>query len=152
MPFPSAAVFGRGFQLLIGDGATPTEGFDLFAEVGDFNEFDTRTREFEDVTNQESPGGSDEVKPAILRGGEMTFACNFIPTHPTHDHTTGARADLVSGVLRNWRAVLPPGSGNIRADFAAYVQRFPFAIPVSGILKGSITLRLSGPITYQVVP
>ncbi|RIL07491.1 MAG: hypothetical protein DCC71_02940 [Proteobacteria bacterium] len=149
MPYPSAALMGRGFQLFMGDGGSP-EGFDLIAEVRDFTDLDPRTREFEDVTNQETPSGGDEVKPAILRGGESTFECNFLPTHATHDESTGLRADLVSGARRNFRAVIPGVPK--RFAFAAYVVRFPVAVPVNGVIRGSVTLRMDGAPSWEAHP
>lgn len=144
MPYPSAAAFGRGFILQAGDGGSPTEGFDPIAEVRDFDELWPQTRDFEPVTSQDTPGGVEEVKPAVLRTGEMTFEVNFLPTHPTHDPTTGLRADFLNGTRRNFRAIYPPPYNTRRVEFAAYVARYPVAIPVDGIMRGRVVLRLDG--------
>ena len=147
MPFPSASAFGRGFRLEIGRGDGPPETFDPFAEVRDFDELWPQTRNFENVTSQDTPGGTEAWKPAVLQTGEMTFECNFLPSHPTHDPASGARADLLNGTRRNFRAIYPPPYQDRRAEFSAYVARFPVAIPVDGVMRGRITLRLDGPMT-----
>lgn len=151
MPYPSAAAFGRGFILEAGDGGSP-EGFDQIAEVRDFDELWPQTREFEPVTSQDTPGGVEEVKPAVLRTGEMTFEVNFLPTHATHDPSTGLRADFLAGTRRNFRAIYPAPYASRRVEFAAYVARFPVAIPVDGVMRGRVTLRLDGVMTEVANP
>jgi len=150
MPYPSAAQTGRGAQLYAGDGATPTEGWDLTAEMLDISNADPRVREMIDCTSQETPDGSEEKRPGMLKNGDFVFDCNYIPTHATHDGTTGLRADMVSGVLRHFRYVFP--ARNKRLAFSAFVSSFAIKNPVTDLLRATVTLTITGVVTEEAHP
>lgn len=144
----TAAILGRGLVFRSGDGATPTEVFATIAEVRDVGNLYPQSLQFEDVTNQDSPAFADEVLPALVQSGETTLEVNYLPGNATQDHVAGVRKDFEDRTLRNYQVRLP-GSDALRLAFAAYVTQFPVAVPVQGVMRGNITLRVSGAIVTE---
>lgn len=148
MPFPSAAMTGRGVQLEIGLGTNvdpELDTYERFAELKAISTVYPETRQFDEVTNQDTPEGSQEFKPAINAVGQLQVTCNFLPTHPTHDHLTGARKDQKDGVLRNWRVRYGPPYMTDGVVFSAYVVSIPIDLPLDGPVESTMTLQQSGP-------
>jgi hypothetical protein len=143
----SQAQFGRGLEFKRGDGGAP-ETFVKIAEVRDVDNLYPEVREFEDVTNQDTAQGADEFMATLLRSGSIRFELNYIAQHATHSHIAGLRADHKSGVLRNFRVKFP-GPSNLRTAFSAFVAEVGVPVPVSGVMVGSVVLRVSGPITTE---
>lgn len=137
----TSAVSSFGTYLKIGNGGTP-ESFTTIAEVLDIEgpelELDT-----EEVTSHSSTGGWEEFVGTILRSGEVSFEVNYVPTHATHDASTGLIADMKARTLRNFQLIFPDGSSTTWS-FAAYVTGMNPSAPVSGKLGAEITLKISG--------
>lgn len=155
MPFPSAAMTGRGVFLEIGLGtnADPElDTYERFAELKSISGIWNETRQFDEVTNQDTPAGAQEFKPAINAIGQLSITCNFLPTHPTHDHLTGARKDQTDGTLRNWRVGYGPPYTTSGVVFSAYVASFPIDLPLDGPVEATITLQQSGPTIPVAIP
>lgn len=130
-----------GTLLKIGDGAT-SETFTTIAEVigitGPALSTDTI-----DMTNHSSPGNYEEFVGGTLRSGEVTFDVNYIPTHATHDASTGLLADYEARTVRNFQLVFPD-TGTTTWAFAAVVTGFEPAAPHDDKLSASVTLKVSG--------
>jgi len=135
---------GPGFLLQVGDGATPTEVFTTIAEVKDIRGPEIK-RDVIDVTNQSSPNGWEEVVRSIKRTGNLTFECNFNPTDPTLDQTTGLLADIDSDDPdpRNFQLLLNDADDTMWA-FSGFVVGFDQTAPVAGVLAANITIKLTG--------
>lgn len=137
----SAAVSSFGTLLKIGDGGDP-ETFTTIAEVQDTSgpslELGT-----EETTHHTSPGGWKERVGTLLDAGEVSFDLNFLPTHATHNPTTGLIADMVNRVKRNFQLVFPD-AGSTTWSFTALVTGFEPDEPVEGKLTASVTLEVTG--------
>ena len=138
MPGPYSS-FGTLLQM--GDGGGP-EVFTTVAQVMDIEgpEFSTDT---EETTNQSSPGGFEEFIATIKRSGELTFDVNFDPSDATHNATTGLIAAYQNRTKKNWRLLMPVSPAK-RWDFAGIVTGMGQSNPVAGILRSSVTIKISG--------
>jgi hypothetical protein len=138
MPGPYSS-FGTLLQM--GDGGGP-EVFTTVAQVMDMDgpDFSTDT---EETTNHSSPGAFEEFLATIKRSGEVTFDINFDPNDPTHDQTTGLIAAYQARTMKNWRMLMPTSPAK-RWDFKGIVTGMGQANPVAGILRSSVTIKISG--------
>ena len=137
----SNALSSFGTLLKVGDGAG-TEVFTTIAEVRDING-PTTTLDTEEVTSQTSANGYDEHIGTILRGGDVSFDINYIPTDGTHDESTGLISIMNGKALNNFQIVMTD-SGTTTWSFAALVTAVGPTMPVAGALRASITLKISG--------
>jgi hypothetical protein len=133
-----------GTLLQQGDGETP-ETFTTIANVGDIDGPDM-SLDTEEVTNHGSEDGWDEHEGTILRGGEVGFPINYLPTESTHDMETGLQADMINRVRRNYRLIYPDADEN-GYQFKGIVTGFKPKAPVKGILRSDIKFKLTGPVT-----
>lgn len=130
--------FGTHFQLDDGLGAYTT-----LAEAMDINGFGY-TRAVIDATNHDSTGGYEEIiASGVKRSREFTVQFNFIPSHATHNMSTGLLGMMINGNRRNYRMVLPT-SPVATWQFLAEVIGFEQMAPVDGILRCSFTFKPSG--------
>ena len=131
---------GPGFLLQVGDGLG---GYTTVAEVKDIKGPQIKL-DVIDVTNQSSPNGYEEVIPSLRRSGDLTFDCNFNPTDPTLNQTTGLLAALNARALTPFRLLLNDVD-NTMWSFTGYVVGFDQNAPVTGVLSASVTIKVSGP-------
>lgn len=141
---PTIAVSSTGTLLKIGDGASPTEVFTTIAEVKDISGPSVALGT-EEVTSHDS-GGWREFVPTLLEGGEVTFDLNFNAGN-TQGFSGGLYDDMIDKTRRNFKIVLPTTTSKT-GSFAAYVTGFELAAPVEGVLTASVTLMISGSITW----
>lgn len=144
---PTSALSSFGTLLKIGNAATP-EVFTTIAEVRDISgpSFALGT---EEVTSHDSAGWREFI-PTLTEAGEVTFDINFIGG-ATQGFGTGLYDDMVDKTKRNFQLVLPTGVGasNDTGAFAAYVTGFELSAPVEGVLSASITLQITGAVTWS---
>lgn len=138
----SNAISGPGFLLQLGSTAGDGGSFTTIAEVKDISGPGV-TLDVIDVTNQDSPGGYEEIIPSIRRAGEVDFDVNFDPGSGTHDATTGLLYLANNKVKRGWRLQLQDIAGSYWS-FDAYVVSFMTKAPVAGVLAGTTKLRVTG--------
>jgi predicted secreted protein len=143
------AISGPGFLLQVGDSAGDAGTFVTVAEVKDITG-PSVSLDVIDVTNQDSPGGYEEIIPSIRRAGEVDFDVNFDPGSATHDGTTGLVYLANNKVKRGWRLQLQDTAGTYWA-FDAYVVGFQTKAPVAGVLTGTTKLRITGQPTLNTV-
>ncbi len=140
-------VIGLGTLLKIGDGDMP-EAFTAIPEVKDITG-PGLTREFAEFKHQQSASGYREYKPTFKNSVNVTFKCNFLPDGSTQGFaTTGKLKDYKDGQLRNFQ-LLFPDAGATLASFAAYVANIQPTAPVGSALELSVTLRITGPVTWS---
>lgn len=129
-------------KLMVGDGATPTEGFTELANVTNISgpglALDT-----EDVTTHDQTNAFEEFVATILRTGEMTVDLVYDPDAATHNATTGILNDYQDKTKRNFQIRFPT-TGKVQWSFAAYVTGFEQGAPVGGALTAALSLKLSG--------
>jgi hypothetical protein len=82
----------------------------------------------------------------IVSAGDFTFDVNFIPKNSTHDGTTGLISLLGLQQVTGWKLLYnDAGAGTASYwTFDAFLVTFGEDIPVDGILKSSVTLKING--------
>ncbi len=139
----TVAFWAYGSELQLGDGIG---GFTTIASVLDFMT-PQANRDRVDITSHSSPDGYEEKLPTLKRTGDVTFDCNWIPTHATQDNSTGLTSLYDSGEQRPWKIVLTDEETS-EVLFDAYVMGFRGALPVNGVGKGSVTVMPTGVVTW----
>lgn len=88
-------------------------------------------------------------------GGEVTFDIVFDPDHASHDPTLADSmyAYAKTGDPVNFRLTFPGVSpATTTADFAAFVSNFEISSPLEDALTASLTLKISGDVTWAHDP
>lgn len=139
----SDALNAHGTLIKVGDGGTP-ENFTAIAELKDIDgpNLDRAVHAADSHTSTWR-----EVVPGFRDGQEVTFDVNLIPTDPTHDPLTGLVYLWNAGTKRNFQLVFPD-VGNTTWQFGAFVTNVSPTAQVDGILIASITLRVSGEVSF----
>jgi hypothetical protein len=136
------AISGPGFLLQVGAAAGNNGAFTTVAEVKDISG-PAVSLDVIDVTNQDSPGGFEEIIPSIRRAGEVDFDVNFDPASGTHDGATGLLYLAKNKLKRGWRLLLnDPDDSYIYFD--GYVVGFSWKAPVAGVLSATTKIRVTG--------
>jgi len=127
--------------------AAATEAFTL---VGEVNSIDGPGLGLETIeaTHMQSPEGYREFITSFKDAGEMTVAMNFVPSDSQQDPETGILFDFNNRTKRNWQLVFPDDEATT-IDFAAYVSKFAVSAPVDNKLGASMSLRVSGALTWS---
>ena len=141
----SNATAAFGTLLKVGDGGGP-EVFTAIAEVKDIAGPQLST-DTEEVTHHQSVRAFEEFVATIKRTGEVTFPVNWLPNDATQDFTTGIGNDYDDRTKRNFQLVYA-SSPTVTWAFAAFVTGYEPAAEVAGVLEGSITLKLTGAVTF----
>ena len=136
----------QGVVLQRGDGEE-TETFTKVAEITSFNG-PGGSASVIDMTNLESE--AKEKKIGLRDEGQISFECNLIPSDVGQ---TGLREDRASRALRNFKFLLtddPGGTGSspTTLEFSAFVLNFSISGAVDGKISASVTLEISGPVTW----
>lgn len=82
----------------------------------------------------------------IVSAGDYTFDVNFIPKDATHDDSTGLVSLLGLQYTTAWQLVYNDAAAGTSSDwvFSGYLVTFGEDIPVDGILKSSVTVKING--------
>lgn len=142
----SEARLGYGTKLLMGDGGSP----ETFAEIGELGDFeDGDTIELVEVTNHQSPNSRREYIAALKDGAELSLTCNYIPTHATHDRSTGLRGKI--GEVLTFRLEAPGETEGY--EFYGLVMGVTRSFPVAGAMQLTATVKKTGAESfYQITP
>ena len=132
------AVLTQGTQLKRGDGGSP-EVFTLVPDTISIAGPDASKAEI-DVTDLMS--AAKEYKGGLADFGRMSVEINYIPGNAVH---TAIRNDFVSASspTRNWQVIFTNGK---TWTFNAFISAFPGNIAADSVVKGTMTLRMSGQI------
>lgn len=98
--------------------------------------------EMYEATQHDGPGW-DEYIPGLLRGGQVTLDCDFVPTDATHSYAAGLIKDMVDKTLQSFSLEFSD-SGTTTWSFSAYVASFTPAAPTAGKLTAAVALQISG--------
>jgi predicted secreted protein len=137
----SLAISGKGTIIKQGDGADP-EVFTTIAEVKSIGgpSFSSDTI---DTTSHDTAGAWRDFIASLIDPGELTFDLNFVPTHGTHDGTTGLLSLLVSRARTNFQFVFPDTAATTW-ELAGIVTGFEIGAPTDDVLSASVTIKLVG--------
>jgi hypothetical protein len=149
MGTPTKAKPTKNTQCLRGDGATPTEVFNLIGEVTSFSAPTVTTEEIE-VTNFDSTA-KEFISSGLADGGEISLEMNFVGSDLQQQ---GLRTDAYSGVTRNFRFIMNDhATTKTTVTFAAFVKMVDG--PKGGVgeaYKTSVTLKVTGQPTWSYAP
>ena len=135
-------VSAHGTAIKIGDGATPTENFTQIAQAHDITGPNLDMNVI-DATDHDSGGVKSKV-PGVSDPGQITFDVGWDPSDATH---AALKTDHDAKTLRNFQEVLTDAAGTT-VTFSAYVKTLQPHEPVDGQLTMSVTLELSGAVTW----
>jgi hypothetical protein len=146
----SQATLGKG--TLMQRDTVPASGvFTTIAEVLDIKG-PKRSKTFEDVTHQESPGDYIEKLPQLKDGGQVTFQCHLLGDDPTQDDTTGLGHDYENDIERGYRIKAKKKDGTfVHRYFAGFVANLEESYPVKGKKTYDVTIEVTGPVTPTAV-
>ncbi len=117
------------------------EDYKKFAEQKDIQPPSGETA-FEDVTTQESPDDAEEVVPTMLKAGQMTVACNYIPTDPTHRNQPGGAYYLWRTKAKCDFKVIYPDESFV--TFTGWIAGISKGATVKGVLTSNVTFQPTG--------
>lgn len=126
-------------------GASPV-AFTNFPQVMDV-EYPEQLRESVETTNQDSTGFTREFIAGLIDPGEFTFEANYLPNDAAQQAIRDAQQASDAG-RRQWRIRETTSSPEITATFTAEILAFTPSAPVDDKRMVSVTLRVSGPVTY----
>lgn len=140
----SDAISAFGTLLKRGDGGAP-ETFTTVPEVGSISGPSMETDEEEVTTHSSAANGAfREYILTLIDAGTIEFPMNYVPGNSVH---AAMRNDWLTRAKRNWKLVLPGSVETI--SFTAYIKTAPFEFPTDGPITQSLTLRLTGAVTFS---
>lgn len=140
----SNARAARGTLIKYGDGGAP-EVFTTVAEIRGTIKFDGMEAEEIEVTTHNSAALNKfkEYITGLIEPGNVEFEINYLSDNATHQ---ALRTKFLAQEIGNWQLVQAGGAETI--TFAAYVQRLPIEYSVDDAVMASITLRITGAVTF----
>lgn len=128
-----AAIHGYGAQLMVGDGATPTEGFEAVAALTTITPGEMSTEDI-DRTHLRSPDAHKEHMPGMRDSGAFECEGVWLPLEESQNNAGGGSGSFTEGgLIALWRArtihnfkivLFADGSPSIEWPFRAYVSQF----------------------------
>ncbi len=139
------AILGFGTLLQRGDGA-PTEAFATVGEVGDIKG-PSGDKDTVEATNHSSPSRYKEYIAGLKDGGDVSFDLNLVPQDST---LSDLKADFESSTTGNWKLVFPDAGAGTASEmaWAGFVTHFEVAAPVADKLTASLSIKITGPVTF----
>lgn len=131
------AKIGWGAELWI-DNASGT-----LTEIAEVIEIGVPTPETAEVeaTHFKSPNRRREYISGLIEDGEATFRINYKPSSAT---SVLLRQAQDSGTTRDYKIVLPDGTGTWEISGQLIVRRFAPAIPLDGRMTADVVVRFTG--------
>lgn len=139
----TSAVAGVGSEFQVGDGSSP-QVYTKVAEVLSIGGPDVSAEEI-DVTSLDSTGGYKEFITGLKEGGSVALEVNWIKSNTQQ---TTLRDALDSGAELNCRIVFSDSPQTV-ATFACKVTGFSMSAEPDSQLKASITIKISGAVTWS---
>lgn len=118
------------------------------AQVRDING-PNMSRDTVEVTSRDSTGQAKEYLAGLLENGEVTFDLVYDPDGATHSASAagGLITLLAAGTLNNFRVSFADSTATT-ATFAGLVTGFQPTMPLNGAQTASVTIKISGQITW----
>lgn len=131
----------QGVTIARGDGASP----EVFTALGEVKSIQGPggSASVIDTTNLSST--AKEKAMGLQDEGQITLELN-LDTDDTMQ--TGLRTDRTNQTLRNFKITLTDSSPATTLTFAAYVTNFSIAAAVDDVVTASVTLEISGAVTW----
>jgi predicted secreted protein len=103
------------------------------------------TKDVLDVTTMDTVANWREKLTGLADAGELTFAVNFIPSHPTHSATSGFMKDLVDGTQRDHQIIFPDVASTTWLFPNSQIRSAPISVPVDNVLEANVTILITEP-------
>lgn len=130
-----------GTQLLLGDGATPTEAFTPIVGCDSISGPEA-TKDTIETTSHSATGGFRTYIGGLRDSGEVTCDVFWI-ADPSQ---VALQAAYEADATVNFRVILPDATLTTY-QFAGFVTNLSWDLPVDDAIKRSLTIKISGPIT-----
>lgn len=137
----SQAMKSQGVALKRGNGATP----EVFTTIGEITDITGPGGAASDIDVTHLQSVAKEVIIGLPDEGEVQLKLNMVPSDAQQ---TGLRNDRVAATLRNFKMILTD-VGLETATFAGYVKTYSITVGVDKKIELSITIRVSGGITWS---
>lgn len=121
------------------DGVTYT----TIAEVQSFDG-PSATLDMIEATHMESPDYYREYIPGLKDGGDLSLSLNYLPSNTTQNVL---QEDLDNRTKQYWKVVWTDAVSS-EATFRGYVTNFGQSGSMDGKLDASITIRITGKVTF----
>jgi hypothetical protein len=132
-----------GLTITPGSGtATPTT-WTVINNIKSYTGFDGSAAEL-DKTNLSST--AKEFALGLVDPGQFSIE---IDTDMNDAGQAALRAKQQSGAISSFKLVLPGGGANLTYSFSGYVKKLPQTGGVDQIVKSSVEIRISGPVTLS---
>lgn len=143
----TSAVSTKLLKIQRGDGG----GSEVFTTIGEVTNFKGPTEKAPQLDATSFDSTAREFIAGLPDNGEVTFDVNFVGNNAQQQ---GLRTDLRNGTLRNFKIIINDHLVSpTTVSFAAIVTQAPeLGGGVDSVLKGSVTLRVSGTATYSYRP
>ena len=133
------AIFAKGTELKVGDGATPTEAFTLIPGIRTITG-PSMSAEVIDITSHDTPGGFRDKMQGLKDWGVLSFELLWEPSEPKHEQLF---TDYVAGTVRNYTLTYPD-TDNTTLTFAGFVGNNPTSSPFDGALTKTAEIVIMG--------
>jgi hypothetical protein len=142
----SKAVSTKGLQLQRGDGGGP----ETFTKIGEVTSIKGPSESMPTIDVSSFDSTAMEFLVGIPDAGSIDYEFNYVGPDAQQ---AAAHADMVAGTKRNFKVVasdMPVGGSNATSiSFAGYFVKHEFSGGgVNQALKGSGSIKISGPVTY----
>lgn len=138
----STAISAQGTTISIDTASSGSPSYTPIANVKSFSGFDGSSSEI-DVTNLSST--AKEYRLGLEDNGQFTMELD-------RDFSDAGQTALLaardSQAAKQFKLLLPNGEN---ATFTGYVKKFGVGGGVDQIVKGSVDIRISGPVTWSAV-
>jgi predicted secreted protein len=133
------AIFAKGTQLKVGNGATPTEVFTLIPGVRTITG-PSMSAEQIDITSHDTPGGFRDKMQGLKDWGVLSFELLWEPENTQHQQLFD---DYVAGTVRNYTLTYPDTPATT-LTFAGFVGNNPTSAPFDGALTKTAEIVIMG--------
>ncbi len=142
----SVALSAFGTLLKVGDGAV-SESFTTVAEVRKLSG-PTLKADTLDVTTHNTATPFRRFISGLLDGGDVSLELNFIPQEPTHSYSSGLLSDMLNRTRRNFQIVFPD-AGSTTWLIPGIITQFDMSADPAAVLMATLTIKVSGPPTFE---
>jgi predicted secreted protein len=133
------AIFAKGTQLKVGNGATPTEVFTLIPGVRTITG-PSMSAEQIDITSHDTPGGFRDKMQGLKDWGVLSFELLWEPEDAQHQQLFD---DYVSGAVRHYTLTYPDVPATT-LTFSGFVGNNPTSAPFDGALTKTAEIVIMG--------
>jgi hypothetical protein len=134
-----SSVKSQKTKLFMGTGTGSPETYTLIGGITDIGAPEASTSE---IDNTDLESDAKEFVAGITDYGSFTAQMKYQPNNPVHQDLEEL---ALSHEVRNFRILY--SDGKTKKEFAAFVKSYNPAAAVDGLVKGPLSLRITGVVT-----